>query len=217
MDPELQSVPPEEFIPVAEDTGLILQIGEWVLRQACWQARAWQDRGFHPIRVAVNISSRQLRQHTLEALIQEILSESGLSPEWLELEITESTLVESDKHTLATLTELSKLGISLAVDDFGTGYSALNYLRKFRFDRVKLDRSFVEEVATNSDAAAIATAIIAMARGLNLMSLAEGVETEEQVTFLREQGCDEIQGFLLGRPLPAGEFEKFLERAKADE
>jgi len=216
-DPEIGDVPPKEFIPIAEDSGLIVPMGEWVLREACRQARTWQDQGFRPIRLSVNVSGRQLRQHTLVETVRDILDESRLSPACLELEITESTLVQSDSYTHQALDDLSRMGVGLVVDDFGTGYSALNYLRRFRFDRLKLDCSFVDGAGTQPDASAIATAILGMAKGLKLQSLAEGVETEEQAAFLREQGCDEIQGFLVGRPLPANEFEKFLEREKPDE
>jgi EAL domain-containing protein (putative c-di-GMP-specific phosphodiesterase class I) len=216
-DPEARDVLPDEFIPIAEDTGLIVPIGEWMLRQACHQARAWQTQAYRSIRISINVSARQLRQHTLVESVRENLEESGLSPGCLELEITESTLVGSDSYTLSALNDLSQMGIALAVDDFGTGYSALNYLRRFRFDRIKIDQSFVEGIGANSDANALTTAIIAMARSLKLGSVAEGVETEEQAAFLRSQGCDEIQGFLISPPVPAGEFTKFLEREKTDE
>jgi diguanylate cyclase (GGDEF)-like protein len=216
-DPEMGDVPPKEFIPIAEDSGLIVPIGEWVLREACRQARTWQEQGFRPIRISVNVSGRQLRQHTLVETVRDTLDEFRLSPACLELEITESTLVQSDSYTHQALDDLSRMGIGLVVDDFGTGYSALSYLRRFRFDRLKLDWSFVDGVGTQPDASAIATAILAMAKGLKLQSLAEGVETEEQAAFLCAQGCDEMQGFLVSGPVPANEFEKFLEREKPDE
>jgi diguanylate cyclase (GGDEF)-like protein len=215
-DPEAECVHPDEFIPVAEDTGLIVPIGEWVLRTACAQNRAWQDQGYRPIRISVNISPRQLRQHTLAAAIAEILRESDLSPESLELEITESSLVQSDKYTVMTLNELGQMGIGLSIDDFGTGYCALSYLRKFQFNRVKVDRSFVEGVAESSDASALTSAIILLARSLKLASVVEGIETEEQAALLTAQGCDEIQGFLFGAPVSADEFTKFLDRTKDD-
>jgi diguanylate cyclase (GGDEF)-like protein len=216
-DPKIGDVPPREFIPIAEDSGLIVPIGEWVLRKACQQARTWQDRGFRPIRISVNVSGRQLRQHTLVATVRDILHEAQLSPAHLELEITEGALVQSDRYTHEALDNLSQMGVGLAVDDFGTGYSALSYLRRFRFDRLKIDSSFVKGVGTQDDASALAAAILAMTKSLNLKSLAEGVETEEQAAFLCAQGCDEMQGFLVGGPIPASEFEKFLEREKADE
>jgi diguanylate cyclase (GGDEF)-like protein len=217
MDPEMGDVPPIEFIPIAEDSGLIVPIGEWVLREACRQARTWQDQGFRPIRISVNVSGRQLRQHTLVETVRDILDEFRLSPTCLELEITESTLVQSDNFTHQALDDLSQMGVGLVVDDFGTGYSALNYLRRFSFDRLKIDQSFVDGVGSESDISAIATAILAMAKSLKLQSLAEGVETEEQAAFLCEQGCDELQGLLVGGPVPANEFEKFLEPEKPDE
>jgi EAL domain-containing protein (putative c-di-GMP-specific phosphodiesterase class I) len=214
IDPKADNVPPDEFIPVAEDTGLIIPIGEWVLRTACAQARAWQDAGYEPIRLSVNVSPRQLRQHTLVAALGEILRESGLSPGSLELEITESALVPNDSYTLKALTELSSMGIGLSVDDFGTGYSALAYLRKFRFDRVKIDRTFVEDVAASADASALASSILSMVRSLRLASVFEGVETEEQAALVIEQGCDELQGFLISPPVSADEFTRFLDRDK---
>jgi diguanylate cyclase (GGDEF)-like protein len=217
VDPEMGDVPPNEFIPIAEDSGLIVPIGEWVMREACRQARKWQDQGFRPIRISVNVSGRQLRQHTLVETVRDILDESRLSPACLEIEITEGTLVQSDGFTHRALDDLSRMGVGLVVDDFGTGYSALNYLRRFRFDRLKLDQSFVEGVGTEPDASAIAAAILAMAKGLKLQSLAEGVETEEQAAFLCAQGCDEMQGFLFGDPVSANELEKFLELEKPDE
>jgi diguanylate cyclase (GGDEF)-like protein len=214
IDPKADNVPPDEFIPVAEDTGLIIPIGEWVLRTACAQARAWQDAGYEPIRISVNVSPRQLRQHTLVASLGEILRESGLSPASLELEITESALVPNDSYTMAALTELSSMGLGLSVDDFGTGYSALAYLRKFRFDRVKIDRTFVEDVAASADASALASSILSMVRSLRLASVFEGVETEEQAALVIEQGCDELQGFLISPPVSADEFIRFLDRDK---
>jgi diguanylate cyclase (GGDEF)-like protein len=215
-DPDAHDVAPEEFIPIAEDTGLIVPIGEWVLRTACRQARAWEVRGLGPVRLSVNVSSRQLRQRTLVRTVREILEESNLGPGSLELEITENTLVESDGYTLAALEDLGALGVGLAIDDFGTGYSALSYLRKFRFDRVKIDQSFVSEVAGDPGAAALATAIVAMARSLGLGTVAEGVETEAQAVVLSACGCDEVQGFLVGRPLQAEGFARFLEREKPE-
>ncbi len=216
-DPEMGDVPPKEFISIAEDSGLIVPIGEWVLREACRQTRAWQEQGFQPIRISVNVSARQLRQHTLVATVRDILRESQLSPAYLELEITEGTLVQSDGFTQQALEALSQMGIGLVVDDFGTGYSALSYLRRFHFDRLKIDRSFLDGVGTQPDATALATAILAMAKSLELASLAEGVETEEQAAFLCAQGCDELQGFLTGAPCAASDFVRFLEREKADE
>lgn len=213
-DPEVECVGPDEFIPIAEDTGLIVPIGEWVLRTACSQNRAWQDQGYEPIRICVNVSPRQLRQHTLVTTIREILREVGLSPESLELEITERSILHNDSYTLTALTELGQMGIGLSADDFGTGHCALNYLRKFQFNRVKVDRSFVEDIAYENDASSLVTAIILLARSLNLASVVEGVETEEQAALLTAAGCDEIQGFLFSAPVSAEEFTKFLDRAK---
>ncbi len=213
---EMGSVSPAEFIPVAEETGLIVPIGDWVLRAACLQCRAWQAAGFRPIRLAVNLSGRQIKPQTLVETVVATLEETGLSPAQLELEITESTLMSDDDVTIETLRELHDLGVGLALDDFGTGYSALSYLRRFPLDRVKIDRSFVREIATNPDDRAIAAAVIAMAHSLNLGVVAEGVETREQAEFLRECGCDELQGFLFSPAVPAEAFTRFLEREKHD-
>ncbi len=201
--PDLGLVPPGEFIPLAEETGLIVPVGEWVLRQACRQARAWREAGRETLRVAVNLSGRQLRQQNLVEVIRQILEESDLPPGGLELELTESSIMHKDKLTISTLWALHEMGIRLSIDDFGTGYSNLGYLKRFPIDTLKIDRSFVRDITADPDDAAITTAIIAMAHNLKIDVVAEGVETEEQKAFLRERGCDAIQGFLIGRPMPA--------------
>jgi diguanylate cyclase (GGDEF)-like protein len=216
-DPTARDVGPAEFIPIAEDTGLMVPIGQWILRAACAQGRAWQDQGFRPIRLSINVSGRQLRQHDLVATVGEILRESGLTPGCLEIEITETALIHGDNYARRALADLKDMGIGLALDDFGTGYSALSYLREFPFDRVKLDKSFIEGIATDSDTTVIASAIVSMAKKLKLGSLAEGVETEDQAAFLSGVGCDEIQGFLISPPLPADRVAKFLDREKSGE
>jgi diguanylate cyclase (GGDEF)-like protein len=213
-DAELGSVSPSEFIRVAEETGLIVSVGDWVLRQACTQARAWQDAGFQPIRVAVNLSGRQVRRTTLVESVARILLETGLSPAYLELEITESTIMQDDDVTLETFNQLRDMGVGLALDDFGTGYSSLSYLRRFPISRVKIDRSFVSGIPTNQNDTAIATAIVAMARSLGRAVVAEGVETLEQAEFLRKIGCDELQGYLLSPAVPPEEFTRFLDKVK---
>jgi EAL domain-containing protein (putative c-di-GMP-specific phosphodiesterase class I) len=215
-DAELGRVSPVEFIPVAEESGQIVALGDWVMRTACIQGRAWQDAGYRPIRIAVNLSGRQVRRTTLIESVTRVLRESGLSPAYLELEITESTIMQDDDVTLDTFRELSEMGVSLALDDFGTGYSSLSYLRRFPISRVKIDRSFVSGIPTNQNDTAIAGAIIAMARSLGLAVVAEGVETREQAEFLRDSGCHELQGYLLSPAVPADKLPRFLERTKPE-
>jgi len=197
--PDLGLVPPARFIHIAEETRMIVPIGEWVLREACRRAKAWQDEG-HCMRVSVNLSPRQFQQSDLRDVVARALDESNLTPASLELEITESTAMLNTERTMSTLADLRALGVSIALDDFGTGHSSLNYLRRFPIDRVKIDREFVAEIEESPSDRAIVSAIVSMAHGLNLSVTAEGVETEGQVEFLREQGCEEVQGFLFGRP-----------------
>jgi diguanylate cyclase (GGDEF)-like protein/PAS domain S-box-containing protein len=201
--PQLGLVPPNRFIAVAEGNGLIARIGEWVLRTACALARQWQDAGLPAVPVAVNVSAVQFRQQGFGGLIRSILQESGLEARYLELELTESLLLSNADVVFSILRELRAMGVKLAIDDFGTGYSSLGYLRQFQVNRVKIDRSFVKDVAVNPDYAAITTAIISMAKALNLEVLAEGVENEDQVRFLRSLACDEFQGYYFGRPATA--------------
>jgi EAL domain-containing protein (putative c-di-GMP-specific phosphodiesterase class I) len=210
-DPDMGMVRPDEFIPIAEETGLIVPIGEWVLRAACAQCHAWQEAGLGRIRMAVNLSGHQVRQAELVETLAGVLAETGLDPSLLELEITESTIMQDDDITTGTLNELHQMGVRLALDDFGTGYSSMSYLRRFAINRVKVDRSFIKEIPTNPDDGAITAAIIAMARSLRIPVVAEGVESAEQLEFLRECGCDEIQGFLLGGPITPEEFSRFME------
>lgn len=199
--PELGLVPPDRFIRIAENSGMIVPIGEWVIRTACSQARKWQDAGIPPVTVAVNVSAVQFRQEGFCELVRRILRETGLSPQYLELELTESLLLANAELMLSVMRELKTMGVTLAIDDFGTGYSSFSYLRQFRVNRFKIDRSFIRDVATNADAAAITAAIISMAKSLRLKVIAEGVEDEAQMTFLRAQQCDEIQGYYFSRPL----------------
>jgi diguanylate cyclase (GGDEF)-like protein/PAS domain S-box-containing protein len=200
--PELGLVPPDRFIRIAENSGLIIPMGEWVMRTACAQARKWQDEGLPPVSVAVNVSAVQFRQEGFCEVIRKVLDEVGLAPEYLELELTESLLLSSSDVTFSVLKELEAMGLKLAIDDFGTGYSSLSYLKHFPVSKLKIDRSFVRDVATSPDDAAITTAIISMARSLNLKVIAEGVETEAQMSFLRAHHCDEIQGYYFSKPLP---------------
>jgi diguanylate cyclase (GGDEF)-like protein len=198
-------VSPVEFIPIAEETGLIVPLGEWVLLEACAQAQAWQT--LHPgLRIAVNLSARQFRQKNLIGMIEQVLGESRLHPSLLELELTEGMLMHNVEEATHILARLDEIGVRLAIDDFGTGYSSLSYLKRFPIHTLKIDRSFVRDISTDPDDAAIVTAIVGMARSLNLRVTAEGVETEEQAAFLRSLTCDQAQGFHFGRPMPAAEF-----------
>lgn len=208
--PQWGMVPPSEFIGLAEETGLIAPMGEFVLRQACWQACEWQRQGLAPIRVSVNLSVHQLRQGKLVSLVRQVLDESGLEPHLLELELTESQLLDSVEHIIATFRQLHELGVKLAIDDFGTGYSSLSYLKRFPVDYVKIDQTFVRGLTEGSQDAAITRAIIVMAHSLALKVVAEGVETQEQLAFLREQGCDEVQGYLISRPVAAANLMSLL-------
>lgn len=208
--PELGLVPPDKFIRIAENSGLIIPLGEWVLRTACSQARRWQDAGIPAMRVAVNVSAVQFRQDGFPDLIRRVLRETGLAAENLELELTESLLLSNADVMFSVLWELNEMGLKLAIDDFGTGYSSLSYLRQFPVSKLKIDRSFIQDVATNPDDAAITNAIIGMAKSLNLKVIAEGVETEAQMSFLSARNCDEIQGYYFSKPLMADEAEEKL-------
>jgi predicted signal transduction protein with EAL and GGDEF domain len=214
--PELGMVSPADFIPIAEDSGLILPIGEWVLRTAVQQNRAWQLAGLGMFSMAVNISAVQFRQASLAQLVGQILQEYALAPEWLELELTESITMEDPELAIGILDRLHKQGVRLSIDDFGTGYSSLSYLKRFRINKLKIDQSFVQDITSDPDDEAIVDAVISLARSLKLRTIAEGVETVEQLDFLRAKGCDEIQGYFLSRPLPAQELEALLRRNQAD-
>jgi diguanylate cyclase (GGDEF)-like protein len=203
-------ISPAEFIPLAEETGLIIPIGEWVLREACLQARAWQDEGFAPLPVAVNVSGRQFRRRDLPELVARVLDETGLPPSLLRLELTESCVMEDAGFAAVVLRELKAKGVGVSVDDFGTGYSSLSYLRRLPVDELKIDRSFVHAATDDEDDAAIVAAIIQLARTLRLQVVAEGVETEGQLELLRALGCGRAQGYLFSRPLPAEEVRRQL-------
>jgi EAL domain-containing protein (putative c-di-GMP-specific phosphodiesterase class I) len=208
--PQQGLVPPGDFIGLAEETGLIAPIGEFVLRQACMQARDWQREGLADIRVSVNLSMHQLRQGNLVSLVRQVLQETGLPASLLELELTESHLLENVENVIATFHQLRQIGVRLAIDDFGTGYSSLSYLKRFPVDCVKIDQTFIRDLSAGSEDAAITRAIIAMAHSLELKVVAEGVETQEQLSFLRSQHCDEIQGYLISRPVEAPQFVRLL-------
>jgi len=208
--PQYGLVPPDMFIPIAEETGLILPIGIFVLNTACRQLTAWLSEGLPPIRMAVNLSARQFKQDNLPRLVAEVIAESGIDPHLLELEITESVAMDNPEETILHLRRLREMGIELSIDDFGTGYSSLSYLKLFPANRLKIDRSFVQDIETDSDDAAIAAATIALAHKLGKEVIAEGVETEGQLSFLKDQQCDIIQGYFFSRPLPAAELAQFL-------
>ena len=208
--PEMGLVPPTEFIPILEETGMIIPVGDWVLRQASRQNHIWQEMGLPPIRMAVNLSARQFIQKDLAESVLRVLEGAGLLPEHLELEITEDLLIEHNQTNIITLAKLRSHGIHISIDDFGTGYSSLSYLKRLPIDTLKIDQSFVRDIVTDPDNKAIVSAIIAMASSLHLNVLAEGVETDEQLAFLRAQGCNEIQGFSFSHPLAAEDFEQLL-------
>jgi diguanylate cyclase (GGDEF)-like protein/PAS domain S-box-containing protein len=211
--PDLGLVPPDRFIRIAENSGLIVPIGEWVVRTACRQARKWQDEGLPAVSVAVNVSAVQFRQEGFCELIRRVLHETGLAPQYLELELTESLLLANADLMLSVVQELKAMGVTLAIDDFGTGYSSFSYLRQFRISKLKIDRVFIRDVAVNPDDAAITTAIISMAKSLRLKVIAEGVEDEAQMSFLRAHQCDEIQGYYFSKPLAV---DKVADKLRGD-
>ena len=206
--PQLGVISPEEFIPLAEETGLIVSIGEWVLRTACKQNRKWQGLGLPKMGVSINLSPRQFQQANLVEMVSKVLNETGLEPEYLELEITETIAMYNESYVIAKLRALKNLGVKIAIDDFGTGYSSLSYLKKFPFHTLKIDKSFIRDIEDDSDDNKIITTIIAMAHNLKVNVIAEGVETAEQLQFLQQQKCNEVQGYLFSKPLSVEEFHK---------
>ena len=206
-----------QFIPVAEECGFIVPIGRWVLREACRQARAWQDAGLPPMRIAINISAVELRAKDFVAGVRAIPLETGLEPCYLELELTETFLMQDSKSTAAVLQALKDMGVHLALDDFGTGYSSLSYLKRFPIDTLKIDQSFVRDLTTDADDASIVTAVISMGKSLHMRVVAEGVETREQLAFLQEQSCPgRGQGYYLSQPLVAGQLTQLLRLSVAE-
>lgn len=210
--PVIGLVSPVKFIPLAEENGLILSIGEWVLRSACAQVQEWHKQGYQVPRLAINLSAKQFRQKSLVEHIDSILTETGVDPRFIGIEITESMLVQNIDEVVDTLRRLSEMGLEISIDDFGTGYSSLSYLKRFPINKLKIDKSFVDDITTHLDDAAIVKAIIAMAHGLQMKVVSEGVETEAQLEFLRQHGCEHYQGFIFSKPLPANEVTARLQR-----
>ena len=208
--PEFGMIPPAQFIPLAEETGLIVPLGEWVLKSACAQNKAWQDAGYPPMRIAVNFSPRQFHKLELAEMVETVLAQTGLDPHWLELEVTENLMLSNEDVTIVTLRRLADIGVHISIDDFGTGYSTFNYIKKLPVDTLKIDRSYVSDIDSNESDAAIATAVIEMAHSLSLNVVAEGVETEGQLKFLEALNCPEVQGYFFHRPLPPEELARLL-------
>ncbi len=210
QDPKDGMISPAQFIPVAEEMGLIVPMGEWVVRTACEQAKSWQEQGLPPITMAINLSSREFKEEGFSKKIIQIINETGLEAKYVELELTESILIENETSVHMALSDFKKEGIGLSIDDFGTGYSSLSYLKRFPIDKLKIDQSFVRDITIDKNDATLVRAIISMALALGLKTIAEGVETKEQLDFLRHEGCEEIQGYLLGRPMPAEQIQDLL-------
>ena len=215
VHPKHGLVEPADFIPLAEECGLIGALGEWVVREACRQARAWQDAGLPSLRVSVNLSASQFRESGLVESIARALRDAGLSPRYLEVELTESAVMSDPEESIAILEQISRMGVLVSVDDFGTGYSSMSYLRRFPIDKLKIDRVFISEMVTRPEDASIVRAIIALAHSLRLKVIAEGVETPAQLEFLKTVGCDEYQGYQFSRPLPASDFERLFRESRS--
>ena len=209
--PSFGVLSPNRFIPIAEESGLIGRIGAWALGAACKQNKAWQDAGLPPVQVSVNVSARQFQETNWVGQVIELLRESGLDPKYLELELTETLIMENVTLAIDTMKDLQRQGVQLSIDDFGTGYSSLSALKIFPLARLKIDKSFVRDLAKDDNARAVATAVISLGHGLNLRVIAEGVETKAQMEFLRDNNCDEAQGYLFSEPIPPNEMEELLE------
>jgi diguanylate cyclase len=215
MHPKRGIVSPADFIPLSEECGLIGTIGEWVIREACRQARAWQDDGMPPLRVSVNLSASQFRESGLVDSIRRALDDAGLQARYLEVELTESAVMSDPEQSIAILEQLSTMGVLVSVDDFGTGYSSMSYLRRFPIDKLKIDRVFIDEIVSRPEDASIVRAIVSLAHSLHLKVVAEGVETPAQLEFLKATGCDEYQGYHFSRPLPASDFERLIRESRS--
>jgi EAL domain-containing protein (putative c-di-GMP-specific phosphodiesterase class I) len=207
--PEQGNVKPGLFIPLAEETGFVVQLGEWALRESCRQNKEWQDKGLRPLRVSVNLSPRQFKKRDLLEMVKGVLDETGLDPQYLMLEITESTIMENIEETIGTMNSFRDLGVGISIDDFGTGYSSLNYLNRFSVDELKVDQTFISQLS-DADNCKVVNAVIALAHELNHKVVAEGVETDEQLEFLRSNNCDEVQGYFFSKPLSAKDFHALL-------
>jgi len=203
-------IPPDKFIPIAEETGLIIPLGKWILRRGMQQVVKWYAEGLHPGSLSINLSMLQLQKHDFISMLEMLLEETMCQPQWLEIEVTESQVMKNPEQTILTLQEISRLGIAISIDDFGTGYSSLSYLKRLPIDTLKIDRSFVKDIPDDEEDIAIVKAVIALAGSLNLHVIAEGVETQEQKVFLVKNGCKNIQGYLYAKPMPADEMEKML-------
>jgi EAL domain-containing protein (putative c-di-GMP-specific phosphodiesterase class I) len=217
VHPSRGLVSPADFIPLAEECGLIGAIGEWVIREACRQARAWQEEGVPSLRISVNLSASQFREAGLVDSIRRALDDVGLQARYLEVELTESAVMSDPEQSVAILEQLSAMGVLVSVDDFGTGYSSMSYLRRFPIDKLKIDRVFINEIASRPEDASIVRAIVSLAHSLNLKVVAEGVETPAQLDFLKTAGCDEYQGYHYSRPLPADQFQRLIRNARSHE
>jgi EAL domain-containing protein (putative c-di-GMP-specific phosphodiesterase class I) len=211
--PQRGFVPPDKFIPLAEECGLIRDIGEWVLREACREAASWRK----PLQIAINLSPLQFRQGDLATTVHEVLLETGLAPERLVLEITEGALMDDYSRALSILRRVKALGVRIAMDDFGTGYSSLSYLQSFPFDKIKIDQTFISNLERSAQSAAIVRAVLGLGQNLNLLVVAEGVETNEQWAILRREHCDEVQGYLIGRPCPIDDYARLIGRSPEPE
>lgn len=211
-NPDLGFLPPNDFIPLAEDNGLINQFGEWAIREACRQYKAWQEQGLDKLTIAVNLSSLQFNQAAFIPMVDSIFKEYEVDPAFLTFELTESMIMADTEYMLEKLNNLKKLGIKLALDDFGTGYSSLRYLNRFPLDTLKIDRSFVKGLPDSLDSAAIVNAILGLAKALNLNTVAEGVETQQQKSFLQSTTCNAVQGYFYSKPMPVAEFQQYWEQ-----
>jgi EAL domain-containing protein (putative c-di-GMP-specific phosphodiesterase class I) len=210
-------VSPADFIPLAEECGLIVEIGGWVIREACRQTRAWQLEGVPSLRVSVNLSASQFRDSGLVDVIRSALDDAGLEPRYLEVELTESAVMSDAEKSIDILEQLSAMGVLVSVDDFGTGYSSMSYLRRFPIDKLKIDRVFIDELVSRPEDASIVRAIVSLAHSLRLKVVAEGVETPAQLDFLKAAGCDEYQGYHFSRPLPAADFERLIRESRSED